>query len=263
MPTNNQVVFITNATCDIGKAVAYRFAQEKANLILGYAHNINKVQSIGKECEESGAHAIYVKVYIDNEINLSEAIQTAINHFGRIDSVINTTTISRSSYLMTMKKTSWIDVLETNLIGAVNCIKTALPPLIRQRKGNIVLTLNLDAISGVSGHVHQSTAEATVLDFMKEVAREVGQHHIRINAVIYGFILTQYTLRAPKRIYDLHLADIPLGYYGSPNDVAETAAFLASDRASYITGQSIIVDGGLHGASYLCWQMLSSESELD
>lgn len=263
MSRRQPVILITNANNDFGEAIAIRFAQEKPILILGYANNLDKVQALGKRCEQTGSRVMYTKIQDISEAAFSNTFQDATHKFGYINSVINTMSISRSSYSMTMKSSTWENVLKINLFGAVNCINGILPTFIKQQYGNVILLLSLDATSGVSGHVHQSAAESAALKFMQFIAREVGPNNVRINAVIYGFIMTKLASRASENIKTLHLKDIPLGYYGTPMDVAETVAYLASDHASYITGQAITVDGGLDGASYLCWQMMSSESELE
>lgn len=256
------VVVITNANNDFGEATAIRFSEDKYNLTLGFVSDDKKVNTIGGFCRRSGSEVSFAKLNDLSVSSFSQVFESTINSYGRIDSVVNTITVSRSSYSVTMKKSTWDSVLETNLDGTINCINSILPIFVNQKCGNIILVLSLDALSGVSGHSHQSTSESIILEFMKSIVRQVGQYNIRVNAVIHGFIMTEYAFRAPARIKSLHLQDIPLGYYGTPGDVAETVAYLASDRASYITGQAIIVDGGLSGGSYLCWQMLSAESEL-
>lgn len=244
-PFEGRVAVITGGSRGIGRAIAELIASRGANLAIA-DYQIDLAKSTASEIsEQTGRKAIAVEVNVSN-LEMAQAMaNTVVAEFGKIDILVNNAGITRDDLLMRMKEEDWDDVINVNLKGAWNCSKAVVRPMMKKRYGRIV---NISSVSGQIGQVGQtnySASKAGLIGFTKAMAREVASRGITVNAVAPGFIPTALTVDLPDELKNYILAATPMGRMGTPEEIAFAVAFLASDEASYITGQVLAVDGGM------------------
>ncbi len=244
MKLKDKVAIVTGASRGIGKAIAEKFCQEGAVCVV-CSRSKERVSKMAEELEKTGAKVFAVQADISKKEDVESLVDVTLHEFERIDILVNNAGITRDTLLMRMKDADWEDVLNTNLTGVFLCTRAVTRQMLKQRNGRII---NISSVIGLTGNVGQANyaaAKAGIIGFTKSVARELGRRNITVNAVAPGYIATDMTASLSEeykqRMFDL----IPLGRSGTPEDVAEVAAFLASDSANYITGQIIQVDGGM------------------
>lgn len=240
-----KTVLITGASKGIGKAIALKFASEGANIALTNIIGDAQFSEVCDECEKLGAK---VKPYISNVADYSDSQRVAeevYNDFGSIDVLVNNAGITRDTLLMIMTEEQWDQVLEINLKGVFNLTKAVIKPMMKQRRGSIINMSSVVGVSGNAGQSNYSASKAGMIGFTKSVARELGARNIRCNAIAPGFILTEMTDKLKDEVKKEWTEKIPLKRGGTPDDVANTALFLASDMSAYISGQVIQVCGGM------------------
>lgn len=243
---NGKNAIVTGASRGIGRAIAIKFAELGANVVLNYRSDINSVQEVVKEIESKGVKALAIQGDVSNFEDSKKIIDEAMEKLGSVDILVNNAGITKDSLIMRMKEEEFDKVIEVNLKGVFNCIKHAIPVMVKQRSGKIINISSVVGLSGNAGQANYAAAKAGIIGLTKSVAKEIASRGITANAIAPGFIQTDMTETLGEKVKENIKANIPLKRLGSPEDIANTAAFLASDMASYITGQVISVDGGMH-----------------
>ena len=242
---DGKTVLITGASRGIGKAITLKFASEGANLAITNITEDVEFCAVCDECEKLGAK---VRRYVSNVADYNESKSVAdevVKDFGSIDVLVNNAGITRDTLLMIMTEEQWDQVLEINLKGVFNLTKAVVKPMMKQRRGSIINMSSVVGISGNAGQSNYSASKAGMIGFTKSVARELGTRNIRCNAIAPGFIITEMTEKLKDEVKKGWIDKIPLKRGGTPDDVANTALFLASDMSDYISGQVIQVCGGM------------------
>ncbi|MBA2598058.1 MAG: 3-oxoacyl-[acyl-carrier-protein] reductase [Chloroflexota bacterium] len=236
---------ITGGTRGIGLAVAKRLAADGYDVLLTYKGDTEAAQTAQRELADSGRQVEAIAADIASADGAGAAIEAAMQHFGRLDVLINNAGITRDTLLMRMNDDDWDEVLTTNLKGAFLTCKAAIRPMMRQRSGRIVNISSVIGQVGNAGQTNYAAAKAGLIGFTKSLAKEVGSRSITVNAIAPGFIVTRMTEGLPDEVKATLLERTPLNRFGTPEDVAGVVAFLVGPDASFITGHTLTVDGGL------------------
>ncbi|KAA3647953.1 MAG: 3-oxoacyl-[acyl-carrier-protein] reductase [Chloroflexi bacterium] len=244
-PLEGRSAVVTGGSRGIGKAIALELASRGANVVVNYVSSSDAADEVVKAIEGMGVKAKAVQANIADFEAAQDLIKTAIDEFGNLDILVNNAGITRDTLIMMMKEKDWDDVQDTNLKGTFNCSKAAVRHMMRKRYGRI---LNITSVSGQIGNAGQtnySASKAGQIGFTKALAREVAARNITVNALAAGYVETDIWEGVPEEAKEGFQDLIPLGRKGEPQDIAVAAAFLVSDEASYITGQTLAVDGGM------------------
>ncbi|NBI06859.1 3-oxoacyl-[acyl-carrier-protein] reductase [Senegalia massiliensis] len=245
MKIDNKNVIITGGSRGIGKEIALTLARNGANVIINYSNNETKALEVVEEIEKMGRTAFAIKADISDVNEANNLIKQSCDKFDKIDILINNAGITRDNLLMRMSEKEWDDCLEINLKGTFNVTKSIIRKMIKQKYGSIINISSVVGIMGNAGQSNYAASKAGIIGFSKSIAKEVGKKNIRVNVIAPGFIKTDMTDKLNEKIKDEYLKGIALNSFGEATDVANAALFLASDLSKYITGQTIVVDGGL------------------
>ncbi len=245
MLLEGKVALVTGASRGIGRAIALRFAAEGAKVAINYAGNQKAAEEVQKQIVDAGGEAIIVQADIASAEAVEAMLKKVVDTYGQVDILVNNAGITRDTLFIRMNQEDWEDVLNTNLSGVFNCTKYASKMMMKKRFGRIINMSSVVGLTGNAGQANYAAAKAGVIGFTKSLARELAKRNITVNAIAPGFIATDMTAVLPEKAKEGILADIPMGKMGTPEDVANVALFLASDKAAYITGQVINVDGGM------------------
>lgn len=245
MHLDGKVVLVTGGSRGIGRAVAITAAKAGADVAINYAGNVKAAEEVQSIITSLGRKAIIIQADVADEEAAAKMVDQVIDELGGLDILVNNAGITRDSLFVRMKTADWNAVIDTNLSGVFNCTKVAAKYMMKKRAGRIINMTSVSGIIGNAGQANYSAAKAGVIGFTKAVAREMAARGITVNAVAPGFISTDMTAAMPEKIQAEVVKQIPLGKMGSPEDIANAVVFLASDYASYITGQVITVDGGM------------------
>lgn len=240
-----RVAVVTGSSRGIGRAIAIKLANLGAKVVVNYNSSADAASEVVKEITAAGGKAVAVQADVKETEQAKQLIDAALEEFGQLDILVNNVGITRDALLMRMKEDDWDIVMETNLKGTYNCTKAAQRPMIRQRYGRII---NITSVSGVAGQVGQanySASKAGVIGFTKAVARELGARNVTVNAVAPGYVPTDQTADLPQELIDYILQLTPMKRPGTAEEIANAVAFLASEEASYVSGQVLGVDGGM------------------
>ncbi|RQD74600.1 MAG: 3-oxoacyl-[acyl-carrier-protein] reductase [Candidatus Syntrophonatronum acetioxidans] len=240
----DKTALVTGASRGIGKATALALAREGCKVAVNYVKNEAAAQEVVAEIKEIGTDAVAIKGDVASFNESEEMISFCLDKFKRIDILINNAGVTRDSLLMRMKEEDWDKVINANLKGVYNCTKAVIRPMMKQKEGRIINIASVVGLAGNAGQANYAAAKAGIIGFTKSVAREVASRGILVNAIAPGFIQTEMTEVLSPEVQEKVLEGIPLNRFGSPEEVAETAVFLAS-RANYMTGQVLVVDGGM------------------
>ncbi|HEG7120805.1 TPA: 3-oxoacyl-[acyl-carrier-protein] reductase [Staphylococcus aureus] len=237
---------VTGASRGIGRSIALQLAEEGYNVAVNYAGSKEKAEAVVEEIKAKGVDSFAIQANVADADEVKAMIKEVVSQFGSLDVLVNNAGITRDNLLMRMKEQEWDDVIDTNLKGVFNCIQKATPQMLRQRSGAII---NLSSVVGAVGNPGQANYVATkagVIGLTKSAAREIASRGITVNAVAPGFIVSDMTDALSDELKEQMLTQIPLARFGQDTDIANTVAFLASDKAKYITGQTIHVNGGMY-----------------
>ncbi|HZG55325.1 3-oxoacyl-[acyl-carrier-protein] reductase [Paenibacillus sp.] len=241
-----KVALVTGASRGIGRAIALELAKHGADVVVNYAGNEAAALAVVAEIEAMGRAAAAVKCNVASAAEVDAMVAGAIERFGKIDILVNNAGITRDNLLMRMKEEEFDEVIDTNLKGVFNCIKAVTRPMMKQRSGRIVNISSVVGAMGNPGQANYVAAKAGVIGMTKSVARELASRGITVNCVAPGFIETDMTDKLTPELKDAMLKQIPLGTLGAPEQIARVVRFLASDESSYMTGQTLHVDGGMY-----------------
>ena len=245
MLLGGKVALVTGASRGIGRAIALRLAGEGAKVAINYAGNTAKAEAVKAEIEQNGGEAILVQADVADSSAVEAMVAKVTEAFGQIDILVNNAGITRDGLLMRMKEEDFDAVLNTNLKGVFHCTKTVSKLMMKKRSGRIINMASVVGIMGNAGQTNYAAAKAGVIGFSKSAAKELAARGITVNVVAPGFIDTDMTAAMTDKAKELTLTGIPMKKMGTPEDVANAVLFLASDCASYITGQTVNVDGGM------------------
>ncbi|TAA70423.1 3-oxoacyl-[acyl-carrier-protein] reductase [Planococcus salinarum] len=240
-----KTAIITGASRGIGAEIAKRFAEAGANVVVNYSGSQQKAEAVVEAIKQNGGEAIAVKANVADAEAVKAMVEETMAAFGSVDILVNNAGITRDNLMMRMKDDEWDDVINTNLKGVFVCTKAVTRQMMKQRSGRIVNIASIVGVMGNAGQANYVASKAGVIGLTKTTARELASRGITANAVAPGFITTDMTDQLNEDIQKSMMSQIPLGRFGKPEEVAKAALFLASDEASYMTGQTLHLDGGM------------------
>lgn len=241
----DKVAVVTGGSRGIGRAIVLELASQGADIAFNYLKSKDAADEVKKEIESKGRRALAFQSDVKDLEAVKKMIEVVKDKLGRLDIIVNNAGILKDRALMLMDEQDWEEVISTNLSGAFNLVRAAIVTFMKQKSGNIINITSVAGITGTPRQVNYSASKAGIIGLTKSLAKEVGPYGIRVNAIAPGYIDTDM-LSGLKEDYKTELLNrIPMNRFGSSEEVAKVATFLVSDNARYITGQTILVDGGL------------------
>lgn len=245
-PLSGKMALVTGASRGIGRSIALALAEAGANVAVNYAGSEAAATEVAEQIRAKGVEAITVQANVGRADEADQLIKDVIGAWGKIDILVNNAGITRDNLIMRMKEEEFDQVIETNLKGVFNCLKSATRPMMKQRSGRIINISSVVGVLGNAGQANYVAAKAGVIGLTKSSARELASRGITVNCVAPGFIDTEMTQVLADDLRDNMLSGIPLARLGRPEEIADVVLFLASDASSYMTGQTLHVDGGMY-----------------
>ncbi len=244
MQLKDKVALVTGSARGIGKAIAMSLAPTGADIVVADV-NLQEAEKTASEIEALGRKSMAISMDVTDFTKVEEAVNKILDKFTKLDILVNNAGITKDNLLLRMGQQEWDAVLSVNLKGSFNCIKAVSRPMIKQRSGKIVNIASIIGIIGNPGQANYSASKAGLIALTKTAAKELASRNINVNAIAPGFIQTDMTAKLPEQLQQKMKEAIPLDKFGTADDVAAACLFLASDDSSYITGQTIVVDGGM------------------
>lgn len=244
MKLENQIALITGSARGIGKEIALAFAKEGATVIISDI-NADSCETTTKEFNDAGLSASSFPFDVTNSNNVKETVDKILDKHGHIDILVNNAGITKDNLLLRMNEGDWDAVLTVNLKGTFNCTKAIVKPMMKAKKGKIISIASIIGIVGNAGQANYAASKAGIIGFSKSIAKEFASRGITANCIAPGYIKSEMTEKLSEKAAEAIYKTIPLGKLGTPKDVAGVCTFLASGDADYITGQTIVIDGGM------------------
>jgi len=246
MQLEGKTALVTGGSRGIGRSIALELARRGADVAINYAGNEAAAQKTAEEIKALGRRCIAIRADVADTAACTEMVEKVVAEFGKIDILVNNAGITRDTLLMRMKEEDWDAVLSTNLKSVYSCTRAAIKYMMKAKSGRIVSISSVVGASGNAGQANYAAAKAGIMGFTKAVAKETASRGITVNAVAPGFIATDMTAVLSEKVVENLKASIPMGRLGAPEDIAQAVAFLVSDGAAYITGQTLHVNGGMY-----------------
>lgn len=245
MLLENKIAVVTGAGRGIGRGIALALAREGAMVVVNYNGSKERAEEVVRMIEEAGGKAAAIQCNISDFEAAKEFFANVVKEYGKIDILVNNAGITKDNLMMKMSEEEFQSVIQTNLAGTFHGVKFVTRPMMKQRQGRIINIASVSGVIGNMGQANYSASKAGVIGLTKAAAKELASRNITVNAVAPGFVATEMTDVLSDSVKEAAVATIPLGRFGEVEDIAETVVFLASDKAKYITGQVICVDGGI------------------
>jgi 3-oxoacyl-[acyl-carrier protein] reductase len=241
-----KVALVTGGSRGIGRAIAISLAEAGANVVVNYAGNETAAAEVAAHIVSLGHKALIIKANVGNSNEVDAMVKQTLEEFGQLDILVNNAGITRDNLIMRMKDHEFDEVINTNLKGVFNCVRSVTRTMMKQRSGRIINISSVVGTMGNPGQANYVAAKAGVIGLTKSAARELASRGITVNAIAPGFITTDMTDKLSDEMKAQLLLQIPLARFGQPDDIAKTVLFLASNEASYMTGQTLHIDGGMY-----------------
>jgi len=245
MILEDKVAIVTGGTKGIGKAICLLFAEQGAKVVANFSKDVNAAEGLTKEAQSRGLSLGLFKADVTQFDQVKEMVEETFAQYGKIDILVNNVGLIRDNFLMLMSDEDWESLLRTNLTSLFHCCKTVIRKMIPQRRGKIINISSISGMMGTPGQVNYAATKGGVISFTKSLARELGSFNIHVNAVAPGLIESEVVSKLPKEKVEAIIKSSSLGRIGKPEEVAMAVLFLASEHSDYITGQTIVVDGGI------------------
>ena len=245
MLLENRVALITGSSRGLGKAIALALARQGATVVVNYRSQSQAAEAVREELEAAGSKVVLYQADVSDSSQAQDLIRGCIKQFGRLDILVNNAGINRDGLLMRMSDANWRDVIAASLDGTFNCTRAASRTMLKQRWGRIINICSVAGLTGNAGQSNYCAAKAGVIGFTRAAARELAPRGITVNAIAPGLIATGMAEDMPAAAREELLTRVPMGRMGREEEVTATVSFLASEAAGYITGQVLVVDGGM------------------
>ena len=245
MLLKDQVAIVTGGTKGIGKAICFLFAEQGAKVVANFSKDVNAAEDLKKETKSRGLNLGLFKADVTQFDQVKEMVEETFAQYGKIDILVNNVGLVRDNFLMLMSDEDWESLLRTNLTSLFHCCRIVIRKMISQRRGKIINISSISGMIGTPGQVNYAATKGGMISFTKSLARELGSFNIHVNAVAPGLIESEVVSKMPKEKVEAIIKSSSLGRIGKPDEVARAVLFLASEHSDYITGQTIIVDGGI------------------
>jgi 3-oxoacyl-[acyl-carrier protein] reductase len=245
MRLDDKVAIVTGGTRGIGKAISLLFAEEGATVIANFSRDVNAAEDLVAEAKAKGLSLALFKADVTHFDQVREMVEKTFAQYGRIDILVNNVGLIRDNFLMLMSDDDWDSAMKANLTSLFYCCKTVVRKMTPVRQGKIINISSISGILGTSGQTNYAATKGGMISFTKSLARELGPFNIHVNAVAPGLIESEVVSKMPKKKVDAIMKSASLGRMGKPDDVAKAVLFFASEESDYITGQTLIVDGGI------------------